>query len=71
MLQRTPTADTEVRAAGHHAIGTRLLDAHRARDVVTRLAFHDLGDDALARKRAFDEHDLAVRMSDAAAFLVE
>jgi hypothetical protein len=27
--------------------------------------------DALARERAFDEHDLAVRMSDAAAFLVE
>ena len=71
MLQRAPAAYAEVRATRNNAVGTRPVDAHHTRHVVARLALHDFGGDALARERAFDEHDLAVRMSDAAAFLVE
>jgi len=71
MLQRAAAADAEMRTARRRPRGVRAFDAHGARERVAGLLPRDLGVDPLARQRAFDEHDLAVGVRDAAAFLVQ
>jgi hypothetical protein len=60
-----------VRTAGRDAQHGPALDADHAARLVTRLVLPSLVDHALARKRALDEHRLALSVRDAASLLVE
>jgi hypothetical protein len=71
VLQHAATTDAKMRTTRRHARGARPLDRCRTRNVEARLALEHFGVDALARQRALDEHDLAVGVCDAAAFLVQ
>ena len=71
MLHRAATADAEVRAPRNHARGRRREQIDDVADRVARLAASDRIRDALTGERTVDEDDLAVRVTDAAALVIE
>ena len=73
VLQRAAAAHAEMRAARRDARrrSARSIADRRARCRSSACARRIAMLDALARQRAFDEHDLAVDVRDAAAFLVQ